>query len=156
MSPVNQKILNAVLARSGLQAKSLSSPVGREISYRDGPLRLIIIHLLAADPLRYTRNVVSAVLRLDDQWFLTTRYGPVNHLGLVAGEGEIAAIKFEVSESQKLVDYLCSRSMDIGSTSTDLYLIGDQGKVLVTWDHHTTDEGLVVALKSVSDNPFTF
>ena len=45
--------------------------------------------------------------------------------------------------------YLCTRDMAMGSVSQDVYLVGADGNVLVTWDHHTADEGLSVDLRDV-------
>ena len=39
--------------------------------------------------------------------------------------------------------------MNIGSVSSDLYALGTDGNTIVTWDHHTADEGLGVALRDI-------
>jgi len=41
--------------------------------------------------------------------------------------------------------------MDPGATSTDLYVLSGNGKALITWDHHTAENGLLVELVSVDD-----
>jgi hypothetical protein len=41
--------------------------------------------------------------------------------------------------------------MDIGAISCDLYALSGSGKTLLTWDHHTEDDGLCVQLQRVSD-----
>jgi len=34
------------------------------------------------------------------------------------------------------------RDMDIGSVSSDLYVVSGDGTVIITWDHHTQTKGL--------------
>ena len=42
--------------------------------------------------------------------------------------------------------------MDIGAASVDVYLLGASGNVLLTWDHHTADDGLSVQLRRIEDS----
>jgi hypothetical protein len=42
--------------------------------------------------------------------------------------------------------------MAMGSVSQDIYLVGGDGNVLVTWDHHTENEGLRVELRDVKQS----
>ena len=57
---------------------------------------------------------------------------------------------FKPPDRQKLVEYLCTRPMDIGGFSADLYVLSTRGNVLLTWDHHTASEGVTIELCEVS------
>jgi len=52
------------------------------------------------------------------------------------------ALSFDVVDRGQLCNYLCTRDMDIGSVSSDLYVVSGDGTVIITWDHHTQTEGL--------------
>ena len=41
--------------------------------------------------------------------------------------------------------------MSFDSPGIDLYVLSKNGNVLITWDHHTADEGLRIELHSISD-----
>jgi hypothetical protein len=97
----------------------------------------------------YVSSVISIILEVEEEWFLIPRYGTASDLHIIES-GEVAAILFRPPDRQKLIGYLCTRSMDIEGFSADLYVLSTSGNVLVTWDHHTASEGLTIQLCKVS------
>jgi hypothetical protein len=71
-------------------------------------------------------------------------------LGLLSDEDAVA-IRFEIDERGVFSKFLCTRSLDLGAVSADLYALAGSGSVLVTWDHHTAAEGLSIQLLRVPD-----
>ena len=94
---------------------------------------------------------MSRVLELDDEWVLVTRHGSIADLKLLAGTDDAAALTFGATERHALATYLCTRPTHLSAGSADLYVFGRKGNALVTWDHHSADEGIGVDLQSVTD-----
>ncbi len=151
MIPVAAAEFAAVLAGGPLREAPVTLGLGRELSFVDGPAREVVVHLGAGESLQYLRDVTQRILALEDEWLLLPRRGHPASLGLMPEEIPASAIRFEVSEQTDLSLYLCTRSMDLGSASADLYVLSGSGTILVTWDHHTTDEGLRIGLQRISD-----
>jgi hypothetical protein len=151
MRAIAAEQLDQLLSRAAIRVAAPTMRVGRELTFREDPRRTVIVHFAEAEPLEYVRSVTSRILDLSEEWLLLSRYGSVSDLGLLPASPDMLAISFARSERPKLVEYLCTRPADIGSASTDLYVLGDSGDTLVTWDHHTAADGLEVKLKSVAD-----
>jgi hypothetical protein len=150
MEPVNQHVLDELLASANVDAADPARHIGRQLAFARPPARTVVVHLgEAADRVA---EVVSIVLAMDGGWFLIPRYGTAAQLALVEAGAEAAAVSFAPSERAILGRYLCQRPMDLGATSADLYFLGASGTVLVTWDHHTADEGLTVEFRRVDDS----
>jgi hypothetical protein len=150
MEPVTATRLHAMLARAEIDVAADTARVGKELSYRSGPRRTIVIHLGDTDSREYCVELMTRVLEADDTWVLLTRYGSVAGLGLITGVENAEALEFATSERAALAQYLCSRSTRLDSISADLYVLGRSGEVLLTWDHHSADEGISVELQSVA------
>lgn len=151
MTPVTEKEFHAVLGLGSLKESDPGIGIGREMSFVDNPQRHIVVHFGKNDLMQYWREVTDRILTLEQVWLLVPRYGDVTGLHLL-GEGiGGAAVRFTGTERSTLSNYLCTRSMDLGSVSTDLYVLAESGKILVTWDHHTEDEGLSIQFRGISD-----
>lgn len=150
MKPVSEAKLADVFTRGQIE-RTARAGVGRELRYRDNPHRLIVIHLADTDSVSYCIDVMSRILDLDEEWVLVTRYGSVADLGLRDGVEDAKGLSFPSAERNQLATYLCSRSIDLASVSADLYVLSSTGQVMVTWDHHSADEGIQVGLQSVED-----
>jgi len=151
MEAIDETGLRELLARAHIEPANAAAGIGRELSYRLGARRTIVIHLAETDPLEYCVELMSRVMATDDEWVLITRYGTIGGLGLMAGVDDAEGLSFASTERQALASYLCSRSTDLASISADLYVLGNRGDTLVTWDHHSADEGITIDLQSVSD-----
>jgi hypothetical protein len=112
---------------------------------------MVVLHFAKSDNEAYVVDAVSRVLRLAEEWLLVPRYGSASKLGLLDSAPSLAAVSFSAPEQPQLARYLYSRPMNFHSSSQDLYVLSASGGVLVTWDHHTADEGLRIELLSVKD-----
>ena len=150
METVGHDSLCALLARAGIKMADPALRIGRQLSFAPPPARTVVIHHLATATDQIAR-VTAIILSTDAAWFVVPRYGDAIQLCLVGTTSETGAVGFAASERALLGRYLCERSMRLEDTSTDLHAVGAAGNVLVTWDHHTADEGLVVGLRRVDD-----
>jgi hypothetical protein len=152
MTPVMTDQFEALLARGGLQEARPVVGIGRELSFVDGPARQLVVHFGAEEPVQYLRDVTDRILALESEWLLVARWGTVASLGLLPEETRAPrAICFESSEQADLSHFLCTRPMEFGCTSVDLYALSSSGNILVTWDHHTASEGLGIGLRHSAD-----
>ena len=150
MEPVTETQLRALFARARIDAADQTAGIGQELRYRGNARRLIVIHLAETDSPEYCIDALSRVLEADNEWMLITRYRSVADLGLMPGIEDAAALSFSGVERRRLAAYLCSRPTDLASVSADLYVLGSKGEMLVTWDHHSADEGIEVHVQAVS------
>jgi hypothetical protein len=73
-------------------------------------------------------------------------------LGALTIPPDAEALVFDASERERLCAYLCTRDMSMGAASQDIYLLGADANLLVTWDHHTADEGLCVDVRDTKQS----
>ena len=138
-------------ARGSLHEAEPARGIGRELTYRDGPARQVVVHFGADDSEQYVRDVTDRILALEDAWLLVPRHGSVGDLGLLHDPSDAAAIRFAAAERADLAHYLCTRPVGLDAVSADLYALSESATILLTWDHHTADEGLSVQFQHVSD-----
>jgi hypothetical protein len=93
---------------------------------------------------------MSRVLALDEEWVLLTRYGSVADLGVMTAAEGAAGFVLQAQARTLLAAYIGSRSTALSSVSADLYVLGCGGDALLTWDHHSADEGISVAFQSAA------
>jgi hypothetical protein len=74
-----------------------------------------------------------------------------SQLGLTASRPGLAAVSFSAGDRESLCKYLRTREMTLSSASADLYAVAGNGNTILTWDHHTADEGLVIQLRDISE-----
>ena len=151
MKSLNEDRLREAFGRAHIDAADVSRGIGQQLTYRTNPHRTIVIHLVETHTLEYCIDVVSRVLASDDEWLLIPRYGSVRELDLIDEAGNAEAVSFTAAESDAMARYLCTRSTALSSSSADLYVLGGRGDILITWDHHSADEGISIQLQSVSD-----
>jgi hypothetical protein len=143
MNTLTQAELQGFLAKAAIVAADPDRRIGRELSYRPPALRTVVIHFGSRDSTDYISGVVSILLSFEKSWLLVARYGPASRLGAFTTQPDAEALVFDSSERERLCAYVCTRDMAMGSASQDIYLVGADGSVLITWDHHTEDEGSV-------------
>src|SRR5262245_1190604 len=139
------------LAQAGIEKADPRSGIGKQLTYTKGPRRTIVIHFAESDAREYVETAMQTVLNVEDEWLLVPRHGSASDLGLIEGDEDASAVLFGPNERSRLGKYLCTRPMDLGAHTSDLYAISASGHILVTWDHHTADEGLDVQLLNVKD-----
>jgi len=151
MKPLNEHSLRELFARAHIDAADRARGIGQQLSYRSNAPRTIVIHLVEAHTTEYCIGAISRVLDADDEWLLIPRYGSASELDLMVEEDGADALLFTAAEKHALATYLCTRPIDLGSISADVYVLGRRGDILLTWDHHSADEGITIELQSVSD-----
>jgi hypothetical protein len=152
MRPVTQEQFDQLLARVGIRVADAKTGIGRALTYDVYPRRIVVVHFAENEKLEYLVGAISRILELDEEWILLTRYGTPSDLDILPADPNMAAIAFGPADRDRLADYLCTRPTDLASVSADLYILGASGRTLMTWDHHTADEGLDVQLQSVAES----
>ena len=149
MKTLTETALQAFLAKAGIEAAVPERHIGRELRHRPLARRTIVVHFGPNDSAAYVSGIMSLLLAAEESWLLVARYGPASQLGGLTTEGDAEALLFDPSERERPCKYVCTRDMALGSASLDIYLVSADGTVLVTWDHHTEDEGLCVDIRDV-------
>jgi hypothetical protein len=149
MDALNDEQLHEFLARVNVHAADPELGIGRELSYRPSPLRVVVIHFGDSDSPDYVARILSIVLSTRESWLLIPRHGPASGLG-ISDVLEAEALAFGPSERERLCAYLCERDTSLSSVSADLYVLSANGDAMITWDHHTADEGLGIDLRDVN------
>jgi hypothetical protein len=124
--------------------------IGRELCHRQPPRRRLVIHFGPCETQEYISRVLSIVLSVRDVWLLLPRHGPASLLRMPEITNYAEAITFGPAERDRLCTFLCERDKSIGSVSSDLYSVSQDGDVIITWDHHTAEEGLIIELRDVN------
>ena len=151
MIAITAQELATVLARGSLREADPRAGVGRELTFLDEPPRRVVVHFGAGDSERYRCDVTDRILALAESWLLVPRHAPVARLGLLAADASAAAIRFAGTERASLSTFLSTRPVDLAAVAADLYAVAVTGNVLLTWDHHTAEEGLEIQLRHVAD-----
>jgi len=150
MDALNDEQLHEFLARVKVPAADSGLGIGRELTYRPLPLRVLVIHFGDSDSPEYITRIVSIVLSTRESWVLIPRHCPASGLGIPDVIPEAEALAFGLPERERLCAYLCEHDTSLSSASSDLYALSADGDVMVTWDHHTADEGLRIDLRDVN------
>ena len=151
MRALTQDQVDQLLAMAGIGVADSTTGIGRELTYHAYPPRIVVLHFAEDEKLEYLVGAISRILELEDEWILLTRYGAPSDLDILPTDPNMTAIAFGPADRAQLANYLCTRSTDLASVSADLYILSASGRTLVTWDHHTADEGLEVRLQSVAE-----
>ena len=100
------------------------SLIGRELTYREGPTRPIVVHFVEFDFPDTVKDTLVGVLRFDDQWILLNRHGMFK------------SAEFTKHEVMSIVDMLIETYPKVNREGGKQYLLGKSGNVLVSDDHH--------------------
>jgi hypothetical protein len=147
---LNDEQLHQFLVRVNVHAADPQLGIGRELSYRPSPLRVLVIHFGDSDSAEYTARILSIVLSSRESWLLIPRHGPASGLGISDVGLDAQALAFGLPERGRLGAYLCERGTSGGSVLSDLYALSADGDVMVAWDHHIAGEGLRIDLRDVN------
>jgi hypothetical protein len=150
MEPITSNELDEFLVESGVEVADQKLGIGRELSYMKPPLRTVVLYIAETDSIEYVSDAVSLILNNEEEWLLLARRGSATNLKLLETKTDFPAIRFKKEEFATLVKYLCTRSTSPGSFSADLYIISESGRTLITWDHHSSDEGISIQFQDVS------
>jgi len=151
MEPITFREADDFLAKSGVKVADSWLGIGRELTYANHPLRTIVLYIAKSDTYEYISGVISLILNFEEEWLLFSRHSPASDLSLIESATDCASIRFSKEEVSSLVSYLCTRATDPETFSADLYIIGKSGKILITWDHHSSDEGIAIQFQDIDD-----
>src|SRR6476620_3953237 len=101
MDALNDEQLHAFLARVNVPAADSGRGIGRELSYRPLPLRVVVIHFGESDSHEYISRVVSVVLSAREAWVLIPRHCAASALGIPDVSLDAEALAFGASERQR-------------------------------------------------------
>jgi len=149
MKPISYDKVQTFFSQASISVVDPKNGIGCELSYLNPPLRTVVFHFVDSDPLEYLSGAVALILDIEEEWLLFPRYGRASDLKFVKSNDDFAAILFETEDKPILVDYLCTRPSARGSTSSDLYVISKSGKILITWGHHTAEDGMSIEFQQV-------
>jgi len=141
--------LQKILSAAQIAMADPERGVGRELTFPTPPARTLVVHLAESDTPDYVSRVVSIILAVEESWLLIPRHGSASQIGLPTVRSDVAAFEFTEGERGALCGYLCTRDTSLSSASSDLYAVSIPGNTIVTWDHHTADEGLIVESRDV-------
>ena len=97
----------------------------------------------------YLAQILAAIFSSEAAWVLVPRYGDAGQCGLVTPRADLAAIRVESEDTPALIAFLLAEPAG-ASRDRDIYLLGDSGTALVTWDHHTQQDGLCLQFSDIS------
>ena len=124
--------------------------IGRELTYRDSPLRTIVIHVVESDSNKYILKLFDTILSIERFWILTPRFTYNDRLKIRGVKYQEESITFEPSEKEELCEYLLNHRDNLRSIVDDLYLLGESGNVIMLYDLHMEADGLPIFLNDIS------
>jgi hypothetical protein len=143
MEPISNSQFKAYLSRARIVVADPNLNIGKDLSYSETALRRVVVYFGESDSQIYVSKVISILFEVEEDWFLIPRFGTASDLHIIEGEN-VSAILYRPPDRQNLVEYLFTRSMDLGGFSADLYVLSRSGDILIIWDHHTASEGLKI------------
>ncbi len=124
--------------------------IDRELHFRGSPLRIVVVSFAEDEKKQHITDVFDKVLALDETWIIAPRYGNVADLALLDDAGDALAAAANETEKTELAAFLCGCFEPlIRMEVSDFYLISGDGKVIVTYDHHTHSDGLAISLNDL-------
>jgi hypothetical protein len=134
---LNQSEFAEICHRAGIVTADPSLGIGRELTYRDDPAHTIVIHFLESDFPETRKVTMGSILKIEPQWILVNRHGVFR------------ARQFSVNEVDSLIDLMVESYPKISREGDDQYLVGKEGKILISYGHHMFDNGLALYTNDV-------
>lgn len=151
MDAINENDFDDFLSRAGITTLDQGTQGGKQLSFKPGPARVIVVHFVESDRPNYLLDMSARILDLEETWLLVPRRGTAADLELLDVSRPAKAVRFVAAEKGHLAEFLCNRPMAFGNYSMDIYVIAGSGNTLITWDHHTVHEGLGIELRENAD-----
>ena len=151
MDAITANDFDEFLARAGIAMLDPAIGSGKQLSFKPGPARIIVVHFVESDRPKYLLDMTARILDLEETWLLAPRRGTAADLELLDGSQPDKAVRFAAAQRSRLAEYLCIRPMAFGNYSMDIFVIAGSGNTLITWDHHTAHEGLGIELRDKAD-----
>lgn len=140
----------SALAQAGVAQAHEHHRIGKELQFGDNAKRTVVAHLGMHDA-PYVEKLLRLILSVANSWILAPRYGEVSSLGFGTFPDDIVAMSLAVSEFDDIVESICAPLVKEPQIKNDIYLLSGTGRILITWDHHTLQEGLKIELTSIDD-----
>jgi len=150
MHAVSPEELHALLAKAGIEMAPPKTKIGAQLSYRPYARRTVVVQFGEHDTPQYVSQTLLTVLSIEVAWLLTARYGSVAELISLESPDNVAALRFDAAECEVLERLLRPGPPHTRTIVRDLYVVGASGQTLVTWDHHTFQDGLSIEFSDVS------
>ena len=144
LAELGESVLNAdefvkMCNISGITIADSALGIGRELSFENDPLRILVVQFGDADFPKAWKNVMKCILKRQDSWVLVNRYGGFQ--ARVFAQGEIDDVLNILVKSQETYDFV----------RDDHYLVGFRVPVIITCDHHMLDDGMPIYLNNVHE-----
>lgn len=137
-------------AKSKIEIADSNLNIGQYLSFKDSPWRTLVVYAIRNDIPTYLQELFLTILETESSWLLCPRYryhGGLNHHG---NQYHDEILSFDCSELNSLrdilVDYWEARNFCYGD---DLYIISESGDILISYDHHLEDTGLIIFLNDI-------
>ncbi len=150
MKIIDQSKFQDFCEKSNIAIPDPKLNIGKELTYRDGPLRTIVIHVVESDSNEYIFKLLDAILSIERFWILTPRFIYHDQLKIRGVQYQEESITFDPSEKEELCAYLLHHRNNLRSISDDLYLLGESGNVIMPYDHHMEADGLPIFLININ------
>ena len=151
MKAISNTELAAFLVEAQIHRADPNLRIGRQLTYAADPLRVVVVHFGESESPEYIEGIFRNVLAIDESWFITPRYGSVSDFGIAEVQHDAAAILAVRVDAERLITFLYNRFEALQTMEgNDLYLVAGTGQILVTYDHHSPDEGLAIHLNDIA------
>lgn len=137
--------------QSGIEFPNSKSvkKIGKYLSFKIGPKRTVVIHIVESDSGEYLTRLFQAVLSVETTWILSSRVryrGDVNFGDLKLNQEVITVTNSDKNIFSKfLFEYLHK----LRSVSDDLFIVGHSGNVIIKYDHHIFSDGLDIYMNDI-------
>lgn len=123
--------------RAGIKISAPSLGIGRELTYLSGARRTIIVHFAESDFPDFWKKSLFNIFSLKPSWILINRYGDF--------DGQ----RFLTTELDHFVKVLAEKYIVVSQTYDDLYIVSDDGQMIVSYSHSMLEEGLVLFISNI-------
>lgn len=142
MKPVSQKMLMGLLDKAAIAMVPPELGIGRQLTYEPSAKRTFVIQFEESHSAEEVQVALAIILSSCEGWTLVERHARDI-------QAERSAVQYGHNDQDRLVEDLGSIQAIGPQGRSDLYRISNDGKTMVTWDHHTSNEGLVVQFNDV-------
>lgn len=123
--------------QAGIKIADASMNIGRELSYRSAPDRIIVIHFIQSDFPETWKKTLYGILQLVSDWIFVNRHG------------EFKARNFSENELENLLELLIEIHPKVERECDDHYLVSRNGKIIISYNHHMMEEGMIIYLNDI-------
>lgn len=138
MHEIGPEELSKIFKGAGMSTADPGLDMGLDLSFRKGPARVMVVYFDESDFPGLFRKTLEQIFSIEPCWLLIQR----------EGSGQVLA--FERPEFPDLIDRMNSHLPQLTHVGEDWYLMAKSGEVLVSFDHHLSEDGLTLSLSNVA------